>query len=255
MPDDAFTDRVFGGNAALVCLLPYWLEDQKLLAITRENNLPATAFLVKKGSDYAIRWFTPAEVDLCGHGSIAAAYVIFNELEKQLNEIRLHSSSGILLVKKDEDFITLDFPQKSGEPKPIDDLLRQGLNTEPEAVFQYQKERCIVILRRQSDVENLRPDMSMLKGYECRGIVATAPGEKVDFVSRTFYPHKLISEDPVTGISHCMLAPYWAKRLGKNTLVAYQASERGGYLKCEISGNRVLLKAKAVLYLRGSISL
>ena len=252
---DAFTDHLFSGNPAAVCLLPFWLEDQKLLAIAHENNLPATVFLVKQIDGYAIRWFTPHEIHLCGHGSIAAAYVIFNQLEKQLHEVKLHSISGVLSVKKDLDFITLNFPKKSGEPIPVDPILRQGLNREPEAVFQYQQERCIAIFNHQRDIENLKPDMSILKNYECRGIVVTAPGEQVDFVSRTFYPHKSITEDPVTGVSHCMLVPYWAKRLGKNTLEARQLSERGGYLRCEISDDQVLLSAKAALYMQGNIFL
>lgn len=253
---DAFTDTIFSGNPAAVCLLPHWLDDKILQAITYENNLPATVFLTFHANRYEIRWFTPLESALCGHGTLAAAYVIFNHLGHHENELNLHSKSGILNVKKNADYIVLNFPQKIGTAVAVDPLLKSGLNnTEIETVIQYQQERCIVVIKNQQQVQNLQPDMSILKNYSCPGIVVTAPGEKFDFVSRTFYPHKIISEDPVTGVSHCMLAPYWAQRLGKNSLQAFQLSQRGGYLKCEILDNRVLLQAKAVLYLQGQISL
>jgi len=252
---DAFADRLFSGNPAAVCFLPYWLGDQTLLAIAHENNLPATAFLVKNGENYHIRSFTPNEIPLCGHGTLAAAYVIFNKVHPQLHEVVFQSTSGNLNVKKDGEFIVLNFPQKIGKSIPVHSILKKGFHVEPEAVFQYEKERCILVFHHQRDVESLAPDMSILKKYECPGIVATAPGDKVDFVSRTFYPHKVNHEDQVTGVSHCMLAPYWAKRLGKHILAAHQLSPRGGYVKCEVLDHRVLLSAKAVLYLQGSIIL
>ena len=195
---DAFTDRLFHGSPAAVCLLPHWL------AITHENNLPATAFLVETAMHYEIRWFSPTEIPLCGHGTLAAAYVIFNILKPSLQAVSLYSASGMLDVTCDNDLITLNFPIKPSTAVPIHPLLTAGLGTTPEAVFQHQQERCIVVLNSQRGVEQINPDLHTLKQYDCRGIVVTAPGENVDFVSRTFYPHKIISEDPVTGISHCM---------------------------------------------------
>ena len=234
---DASTDCLFRGSPAAVCLLPHWLSDETLLSITYENNLPATAFLVETMTSYEIRWFSPTEIPLCGHGTLAAAYVIFNILKPSLQAVSLYSASGMLDVTFDNDLITLNFPIKSSTAVPIHPLLTAGLGIAPEAVFQHQQERCIVVLNSQRGVEQINPDLHTLKQYDCRGIVVTAPGENVDFVSRTFYPHKIICEDPVTGISHCMLAPYWSKRLGKNSLTAYQASARGGYLDCVIQND------------------
>ncbi len=253
---DTFTDKLFSGNPAAVCLLPYWLSDDQLFAISSENNLPATAFLIDQDSHYEIRWFAPDyEIPLCGHGSLAAAYVIFNKFKSPLQKVALHSAAGVLAASQQNNVITLNFPLKNAEEVSIHPILLNGLNIKPEAVYQYQNERCIVVLSHQSEVEQLKPNMEILQDYNCSGIVVTAPGETVDFVSRTFYPRNKISEDPVTGSSHCMLAPYWAKRLGKNELKAYQASARGGYLTCTVQNDNVLLSAQAVLYSQGSIFL
>ncbi len=250
---DAFTDKVFSGNPAAVCLMPEWLPDDKLHKIAKENNLPVTAFLVIENGTYHIRWITPEyELDICGHGSLSAGYVIFNFIDKGLQKVNLHSRNEVLPVMQNGNLVTINFPAKSLEACSLP-LLEQGLGLAPKEIYQHKNERCIAVFDKEQEVKQLKPDMQILKKLSHRGISVTAPGVEVDFVSRTFYPQKIISEDPVTGASHCLLAPYWARKLNKTKLHARQVSERGGEIFCEYEGDRVLISGQAVMYMQGII--
>lgn len=252
---NAFTDKLFAGNPAAVCLLPKWLPDNMLQLIAIENNLPVTAFIVKNKNTFSIRWLTPEyELDLCGHGSLSAGYVIFNFLEPNLKAINLESRCDTLQVVYNNNFITLDFPAKSIESCDLD-LLESGLGAKPQDMYQHNHERWLAIFNSEEDLKQLKPNIEILKMLPHRGITVTAPGENVDFVSRTFYPLKAIFEDPVTGASHCLLAPYWSNRLNKIDLHALQISARGGELFCRYQNERVLITGKATLYMQGYIEL
>src|SRR3990167_7753641 len=250
---DAFTDKVFSGNPAAVCVMPEWLPENRLHQIAKENNLPVTAFLVRDNEKFNIRWITPEyELDICGHGSLSAGYVIFNFIDPGLQNVDLYSRSEVLPVIRNKDLVTLNFPAKKIEPCSLP-LLEQGLGLTPKAIYQHKNERCIAVFDSEEEVKQIKPNMQTLKKLEHRGISVTAPGIKVDFVSRPFYPQKTISEDPATGASHCLLAPYWSKRLNKTDLHALQVSDRGGEIFCQYQGDRVLISGKAVIYLQGSV--
>lgn len=254
---DAFTDKMFGGNPAAICPLNEWLPDDLLQQIGNENNLSETAFLVKDGKDYHIRWFTPTvEVDLCGHATLASAKIIFHEWNFPGEEIIFHSKSGILKVKKEiNGKLTLNFPNNKpfvvyNPPAGMLEALRL-----PEAIVYKGPFDYMVIVESQQEVEALQPDFKLLAQFECRGIVVTAPGNESDFVSRCFYPQSGIDEDPATGSAHTVMTPYWAERLGKNKLSAIQLSPRRGYFECELADDRVLMSGYAVIYMRGEITL
>lgn len=250
---DAFTDQMFRGNPAAVCVMPEWLSDDQLHNIAKENNLPVTAFIVCENDTYHIRWITPEyELDICGHGSLSAGYVIFNYIDPNLQKVDFHSRIEVLPVIRNKDLVTLNFPAKKIELCSLP-LLEQGLGLAPKEIYQHKNERCIAVFDTEEEVKLLRPDMQILKKLEHRGISATAPGIEVDFVSRTFYPQKAISEDPATGASHCLLAPYWSNRLNKTEFYAKQVSQRGGELFCQYQGGRVLISGKAVMYMQGII--
>jgi len=252
---DAFTDRVFSGNPAAVCLLPHWLDDADLHAITKENNLPVTAFLVRENDQFSIRWITPEyELDICGHGSIATGYVIFNILEPSWQKVNLKSKTDLIQITRTDDWITLNFPIKALEKCHSFPLLEHGLGLKPKEVYQHRNERCFAVYETEEEVKQLKPDIKILQQLEHRGISVTAKGSKVDYVSRTFYPKKSISEDPATGASHCLLAPYWAERLNKTKLHSQQVSSRGGEMLCECQGDRLLISGKAVIYMQGMIT-
>ena len=251
---DAFTDKLFGGNPAAVCILDKWLDDELLQAIAMENNLPETAFIVPEGSGYLIRWFTPtAEVDLCGHATLASGYVVFNHLNFAGEEITFFSPrSGDLKVIKRDDVLFLDFPADTfAEVVPPVELIN-GLRLEPLEVFK-GKTDYLVVIHSEEEISNLHPDFNLLAGLEGRGVIVTAPGNEVDFVSRFFAPGISIPEDPVTGSAHTTMIPYWSKRLNKKQLVARQLSERGGALLCEDWGDRVKIGGKARLFMKGEI--
>lgn len=254
---NAFTNTLFSGNPAAVCLLSEWLPEEQLLKIAIENNLPVTAFLIHENNHYMIRWFTPEyELDLCGHGSFAAAYVIFNFIEPSSPKIKFISTqAGTISVTHNDSLINLYFPIKESTLISTPETLIAGLNYLPKATQAYQQERILVILDNEEEVRTIKLDMETLKKLPYRGITITAPGQQVDFVSRTFYPKKKNPEDAVTGAAHCLLAPYWSKRLAKTILNARQISERGGFLKCELQNNQVILSSQAVLYLQGEISI
>jgi len=252
---DAFTGAVFGGNPAAVCPLEGWLEDALLQAIAAENNLSETAFLVPKGpqaEEYALRWFTPlVEVDLCGHATLASAYVVFHFLEPERESVSFHTRSGPLRVTREGDLLAMDFPAWEVSPCEAPATLPTALGGAPQEAFKSRD--WLVVYETEAEVRAIRPDMAQLAQPNARGVIVTAPGESCDFVSRFFAPSVGIPEDPVTGSAHCALAPFWAARLGKTRLEARQVSARGGELLCEVRGDRVVISGRAARYLEGAI--
>jgi PhzF family phenazine biosynthesis protein len=252
---DAFTNKPFGGNPAAVVPLTEWLPDETMLAIAAENNLAETAFFVKNGDRYDIRWFTPkVEVNLCGHATLASAHVIFNELKLENSVIRFHSDrSGALGVEKQGDKLVLDFPAHPLTEIEHSDELADAVGVVPIKVWESQSNMVILRLESETEVRDLTPDFNALLRLKYDEIIVTAKGETCDFASRMFAPRIGINEDPVTGAIHCSLIPYWAQELGKDKLFARQVSARGGELFCELAGNRVKIGGNATLYLRGEI--
>lgn len=251
---DAFADRLFAGNPAAVCPLDDWLPDDVMQSIGAENNLAETAFIVGGNGSYDIRWFTPAvEVDLCGHATLAAGHVVMNHLERGRDDVGFGSRSGRLLVARRGDRLELDFPARSADAHDAPTELLRGLGSVPGEVYLCADDY-LTLFADEAAVAALKPDFSMLARLANRGVMATAPGTTVDFVSRFFAPAVGIDEDPVTGSAHCALAPFWAQRLGKTTLQARQISKRGGNIECEVRGDRVLLRGRVVEYLRGEIA-
>lgn len=265
---DAFTSKLFGGNPAAVIPLDKWLDDVLMQKIALENNLSETVFLVPVGgnsspfgggwegaADFDIRWFTPeVEINLCGHATLASAWALFNILNFDKPEIRFSSLSGILKVTKEDDLICMNFP--SWKPERLDiypDELSYCLE-HAEIVGVYKHRDILVELTNEDAVKKCNPDFSMMKKSIDKMII-TAPGKKVDFVSRFFAPGAGIDEDPVTGSAHSQLIPFWAEKLGKNNMHALQLSTRGGELWCEQKGDRVIMKGKAVYYMKGEITL
>ncbi len=253
---DAFTDKPFHGNAAAVCPLGKWLSDEKMQRIAAENNLSETAFFIQMGDRFHIRWFTPvAEVDLCGHATLATAYVIFHEQMYKQENITFESRSGDLHVSRRDDWFVLDFPNQAGKPCSPPAQLMDGLGHEPEPVEVLVSTDYMVVYESESQIRDLKPDFSCLSQLDLRGVIITAPGDEVDFVSRFFVPQYGINEDPVTGSAHCILTPYWAEKLDKTSLTARQLSQRGGELQCELKDDRVLIAGKAVKYMEAQIIL
>jgi predicted PhzF superfamily epimerase YddE/YHI9 len=251
---DAFTDRVFGGNPAAVCPLEEWLPDELLQAVAAENNLPETAFFVRRGERYHLRWFTPAvEVGLCGHATLASAFVIFERLEPVRERVDFDTRSGGLSVVRQGGRLAMDFPAKPPVPCEPPPGLLEGLGGEPLEVL--KADYYLVVYETEAAVRALRPNFGALRAATTGGVIVAAPGEEVDFVSRFFAPSYGIDEDPVTGSAHCTLIPFYAQRLGKSSLLARQVSARGGELYCEHRGERVTIGGEAVLYLEGSIRL
>ena len=254
---DAFSDKAFGGNPAAVCPLNEWLPDELLQQIGMENNLSETAFLVKEGKDYQIRWFTPTvEVELCGHATLASAAVVFHQWGFSGDEIIFHSKSGALPVKKEiNGKLTLNFPNnKPGLVENPPACILKGLKMENALVYKGAHDY-MVVAESQQQIEALQPDFNTLAEAECRGVVVTAKGNESDFVSRCFYPQSGVNEDPVTGSAHTMMVPYWAEQLGKTTLSAIQLSKRKGHLECELAGDRVFISGHAVTYMTGEIEI
>ena len=250
---DAFSDRLFAGNPAAVCPLESWIPDERMQQIAGENNLAETAFFTRKDDDYHIRWFTPAvEVDLCGHATLASAHVLFNHLGYKRKEIRFDSRSGWLTVSKEGDLLTLDFPADVFAPAPPPELLVKSLGVTPAETY-FGKTDWMVVLKDQRAVEEITPDLGLMAGVPGRGVIITARGDQSDFVSRFFGPQSGVPEDPVTGSAHTTLAPFWAGRLGKQTLEARQLSRRGGWLRCTVAGDRVRISGNARTFLTGEI--
>jgi predicted PhzF superfamily epimerase YddE/YHI9 len=254
---DAFTTRAFAGNPAAVRILAGWLDDDLLRAVAAEINFSETAFLVPGRDHYQLRWFTPrCEAKLCGHATLAAAFVVFKFLQPRLGVVRFETRfSGALAVSRDGNLIAMDFPALPPWdcPDPPAALL-EGLGKTPTAVMQIE-DNYFAVYDREADVKSIRPDFRLLEKLHPFGVAITAPGDDADFVSRYFAPSYGVPEDPVTGSTHCSLAPYWASRLDKTKLHARQISERTGELWCEVVANRIILKGSAVLTLKGKLSI
>ena len=251
---DAFTDRVFGGNPAAVCPLETWLETSLMQNIAAENNLSETAFYVKKGDRFEIRWFTPKiEIDLAGHPTLATAHVIFNHTDYNDNQIIFSSSGGELIVTRSNDLLLMDFPARPPQAVRAPGALVKGLGLE--TLEAWKARDYLVLFSSQEDILSIKPKFDLLAEVDCLGIIVTSKGNRSDFVSRFFAPRAGINEDPVTGSAHTTLIPFWAKKLNKKSLHAFQLSLRKGELFCEDRGDRVTIGGRAVTYLKGEIQL
>jgi len=251
---DAFATKPFEGNPAAVCPLNAWLHDEVMQSIAEENNLSETAFFVPKGNGYYIRWFTPAsEVDLCGHATLAAAYVLFNILGYNKDKIEFDSKSGMLAVANDNEFLILDFSAQPPVSCDIPEEIVKAFGIAP--IECLRSKDYVVVFERELDIESANPDFGELKKLDLRGVIITSKSKKYDFVVRFFAPKYGINEDPVTGSAYTQLMPYWSERLGSTKLHAKQVSSRGGELFCELQENRVNIAGKAVKYLEGKIEI
>jgi PhzF family phenazine biosynthesis protein len=252
---DAFTDKLFGGNPACVCVLEAWLDDNLMQEIASENNLSETAFIVNEENGYRIRWFTPAiEVDLCGHATLASAHVFYNHRGYSKEEIIFNSKSGPLKISKAGEYFKLDFPTDKINQVKEQKELESALNIN--AVETYKgKTDFLCILGSEKEVKECKPDFGALKKMKVRGVIISAKGDNVDFVSRFFAPGSGVDEDPVTGSAHTSLTPFWSNHLNKTRMEARQISKRGGHLFCEYHGERVFLFGKAITYSTGTIFL
>lgn len=249
---DAFASRVFEGNPAAVCPLDNWLSDKMLQSIAEENNLSETAFFVPTAKGFHLRWFTPvAEVDLCGHATLASAHVLFDLLGYTGQTVEFETRSGTLLVQKKDGALAMNFPSIKPTPCIPTEKLIEGLGKIPVEVL--AADDFIAVFDSEASVRALTPNFAVLAELDLRGVVATAPGVTLDFVSRFFAPKLGVPEDPVTGSAHCELAPYWSARLGKSSLKARQISRRGGEVQCELRDGRVILIGKAVTFMTAEI--
>jgi len=253
---DAFAGQVFSGNPAAVCPLNQWLPDDLMQKIAMENNLAETAFYVKQGDQYQIRWFTPAvEVDLCGHATLAAAYVLFHHENHNADIIHFYSPrSGALPVTRNGAFLTLNFPADTPEPAALSDEITACFDIKPRSAFK-GKTDYLLVFDKEEDIKKITPAFDAIAKLKARGVIITAKGDQVDFVSRFFAPQSGIPEDPVTGSAHTTLTPYWAKQLGKIELTAMQLSPRKGYVQCRYLNDRVEISGQGKLYLTGEIYL
>lgn len=250
---DAFTSTLFAGNPAAVCPLEYWLDDVVMQLIARENNLSETAFIVPDGYDYQIRWFTPnTEVDLCGHATLASAFVLFEVLHHQKQKIIFKSKSGPLTVKKEGNLLQMDFPKLPFNRIEPSTEITEALGIAPIEVYQ-SKFDILCIFNDATRIKLAKPDLDALAAMSCRGIILSAPSSESDIYSRCFYPGCDVPEDPVTGSAHCVIAPYWCTRLNKKKIHACQGGSRQGELWCEVNQDRVILSGYAQLYLQGEI--
>ena len=251
---DAFADNIFEGNPAAVIPLESWLPDSLMQKIALENNLSETAFFIPAENGFHIRWFTPlAEVDLCGHATLASAHVLFNHLNYNKNEISFQSRSGNLKVKKENDLIVLNFPASTLTEIEIPENLKSAFNFQAKNCFK-GRDDLMLIFENEEDIVNLKPNFQKITASKTRGIIVTAKSNNYDFVSRFFAPTVGVNEDPVTGSGHTMLIPFWAEQLDKTSLLAKQVSTRGGILYCKNLGERVEIGGLAVTYLVGEIS-
>ena len=249
---DAFTDRLFHGNQAAVCVLDEWLTEELMMNIAKENNFSETAFTVKNGDNYDLRWFTPGgEINLCGHATLATSYVLFNYYEKDADELTFHTLSGDLFIHRQQDEIVMDFPAYKLNEVPVTEQMAKAMGAKP--VKAYIDRDLLLVYEDEKMIREMKPDFEEVILLEGEGVGVTAPGKEYDCVSRFFTPKDKINEDPVTGSAHCMITPYWAERLGKDELFAYQASERGGELRCRLVGDRVIISGKSVLFEVGEL--
>lgn len=250
---DAFSSRLFAGNPAAVCPLESWLPDQTMQNIAAENNLSETAFFVQEPAGYRLRWFTPGtEIDLCGHATLATAWVIMNRLDEAAPSVSFQTRSGELIVRRNGDLYTMDFPARPPQHCQVHPRLIEALGTVPVEILASRD--YLVVYQTEEQILTLQPNMELLSAIDRFAVTVTAPGLRgVDFVSRFFAPAQGVPEDPVTGSAHCTLVPYWSRRLNKSSLRALQVSKRGGELWCELHGERVHISGNAVLYLEGII--
>lgn len=252
---DAFTNSLFSGNPAAVVPLDDWLTDEVLQNIAAENNLSETAFFVQEKEGFRLRWFTPTtEVDLCGHATLATAHTLFEELDYQEKEILFYTRSGELTVSKEGDVLRMNFPAVEMPKVEPPEVLFKALGLRP-SFDVYKTDDYMVVLGSEAEVKAVKPDMKLLSEIPARGVIVTAAGDDVDFVSRFFAPQSGVDEDPVTGSAHTKSAPYWSKILNKTMLNARQVSNRGGELICRMNGDRVDILGSAVTYLKGEIDL
>lgn len=250
---DAFASKLFKGNPAAVIPLTEWLPDETMQQIAAENNLSETAFFIREGDHFHIRWFTPkAEVNLCGHATLATTHVLFNELNFAGTHIDFNSRSGLLTVRKTDDKLQLDFPADFVQAVDSNPVFAEAFGIQDLATFKGRTDY-LLLFDSEETIQKLNPNFHLLKQTDARGIIVTAKGKDVDFVSRFFAPAVGVNEDPVTGSAHTTLIPFWAKRFDETELTALQLSERGGQLWCKLDGERVLIAGKAVTYLRGEI--
>lgn len=244
---DAFTDKVFAGNPAAVCVMNQWLDDRTMQNIAIENNLSESAFAVKEGNAYHLRWFTPGgEVELCGHATLATAYVITRFVEPECPAVAFDTLSGRLTVEKQDDLLVMDFPSFSLKPVPITEQMIAALGVTP--VEAYFGADMVCILESEEQVRNVHPNQELIRQMDGVCFHITAPGKEYDCVTRSFAPKCNVAEDPVCGRGHCHVIPYWASRTGKTEFTAYQASKRGGVLYCSYAGERTVLCGKAALF-------
>lgn len=249
---DAFTDKVFSGNPAAVCVMDKWLPDELMMSITIENNLSETAFCVKEGANYHLRWFTPGgEIDLCGHATLATAYTLFRFYEPELTELHFDTLSGKLIVVKNGELLEMDFPAYELAPVDVTDAMVDAIGARPRAAYMGRDLLCVMDSAEQ--IINAAPDQAKVMQLDGLLLHLTARGADYDCVSRSFAPKCNVAEDPVCGSGHCHIIPYWANALGKNELVAYQASRRGGVLYTRVEGDRIVLAGKAALYSEAEI--
>jgi PhzF family phenazine biosynthesis protein len=251
---DAFASALFQGNPAAVCPLETWLPEDIMQSIAAENNLAETAFFCRENGRYRLRWFTPeSEVDLCGHATLASAYVVFEHLDTSAQEVAFDTRSGELRVERRGQRLEMSLPSRPLTRIETPPGLSEALGVEPLEVGSSRD--WVAILESEEQVRNLKPDLRAVANLPVFAVAVTAQGREVDFVSRFFAPAKGVPEDPVTGSAHCSLVPYWADKLGKTLLHARQLSRRGGELECELVGDRVVLRGQAVLYLTGTLHL
>ena len=251
---DAFASRPFEGNPAAVCPLEKWLPDPLLQSIAEENNLSETAFFVPSADGFDLRWFTPvSEVDFCGHATLATAHVLFETLGYDSESVVFNTRSGEMTVEQDKSLYAMNFPSVPPQLCMPPQALLAGVKVQPAEVLAATD--YLVVFETEEIVRSLQPDFSKLRELDLRGVIATAPGEQFDFVSRFFAPRFGIDEDPVTGSAHCELTPYWSARLGRKVMQARQISKRGGEIHCELAGDRVVLKGSAVTFMEGEIEI
>lgn len=243
---DAFTDTPFSGNPAAVCIMDHWPSEASMMKLARENNLSETAFLVKEDEGWHLRWFTPGtEVDLCGHATLASSFVILNYIEPESSEVRFNTKSGELAVRRNNGLYEMEFPVYPQKEIPVTDMMEQAFGVRP--IRAYLGVDLVCVFENEEQIREMHPDQNLLKELPGRIQNATAKGKETDCVSRSFCPKLAIPEDPVCGSAHCQIAPYWSEAYGKPVISAYQASARGGYLTCEISGSKVRISGKAVI--------
>ena len=252
---DAFTSKIFNGNPAAVCPLEDWIDDDTMQKIAQENNLSETAFFIKNRNEFDIRWFTPvAELDLAGHPTLATAHVIIKELNLRLDKIIFKTKIGdTLTVTLNDNLFIMNFPSRPPELENNLELVAEALGKKPKSLLRHRD--ALAVFNNEEDIKSISPDMEKLKKLDYPAVIVTAPGDKVDFVSRNFAPKLGIPEDPVTGSAHCELIPYWSKILNKKQLFAHQVSERGGKLYCTLNEDRVTIGGKAITFLKGEIEI